>query len=141
MKNDLIRNIENDRFARLTGIVLSEVREGYAAAELALNENHLNGLNQVQGGVIFTLGDFVFAAASNSGGTTTGGLNVNITYFSSPTGKILRATAREIRVQNRISGYNVEIFDEDGTLVAVFSGLGYRKPSPGQAVSGENHPR
>ena len=116
MKNDLIRNIENDRFARLTGIVLSEVREGYAAAELALNENHLNGLNQVQCGVIFTLGDFVFSAATNSGGTTTGGLNVNITYFSSPTGKILRATAREIRVRNRISGYNEEILSGCGEL-------------------------
>lgn len=81
MNNDLIRNVKNDRFARLTGIALREVREGYAAAELTLNENHLNGLNQVQGGIIFTPGDFVFAAASNSGGTTTVGLNVNITSF------------------------------------------------------------
>jgi acyl-CoA thioesterase len=127
MENDLIRNVRNDRFAKLIGINLVEVGEGYAITELNLNNNHLNGLNKVQGGVIFTLGDYAFAAASNSGGITTVALNVSITYFKSPVGKVIRATAREISVKNRISGYKVDIHDEDGSLVASFNGLGYRK--------------
>jgi acyl-CoA thioesterase len=127
MKDKLIRNVKNDRFAKLIGIQLVEVGEGYAVTELTLNENHLNGLNKVQGGVIFTLGDYAFAAASNSGWITTVGINVNITYFKPPAGKIIRAVAREINAQARISGYKVDIMDEDGSLIACFNGLGYRK--------------
>jgi len=128
MKEELTRNIRNDRFARLIGIELVDVREGYAVTELLLNENHLNGLNDIQGGVIFTLGDYAFAAASNTGGITTVGINVNISFFKSPEGKKIRAIARGISVRKRISGYMVDILDEDGSLVASFSGLGYRKP-------------
>jgi acyl-CoA thioesterase len=127
MKDELIRNVKNDMFAKLVGIQLVEVGEGYAVTELTLNGNHLNGLNNVQGGVIFTLGDYAFAAASNSGGITTVGINVNITYFKSPVGKIIRAVAREINAQTRISGYKIDILDEDGSLIACFNGLGYRK--------------
>jgi len=127
MKDELIRNVRNDRFAKLIGIQLVEVREGYAVTELTLNENHMNGLDNVQGGAIFTLGDYAFAAASNSGGITTVGINVNITYFKPPVGKIIRAIAQEINAQTRISGYKVDILDEDGSLIACFNGLGYRK--------------
>ena len=127
MDENLIRNVKNDRFAKLIGIELVDVREGYALTKLKLNENHLNGVDMVQGGVIFTLADYAFAAASNSGICSTVGLNVNITYFKSPSGKTIQAEAREISVQNRISGYKVDVLDEDGTLIASFSGLGYRK--------------
>jgi len=129
MKEDLIRKVSNDRFARLLGIELKEVREGYAVAELALNENHLNGLGNVQGGVIFTLGDYAFAAASNSEGITTVALNVNITYFKAPEGNRISAVAEEISVRKRISGYKIDIRDEDGSLIASFNGLGFRKIS------------
>lgn len=129
MKNDLIKNVRNDRFAKLTGIRLTEVREGFAVTELTLNETHLNGLDNVHGGIIFTLGDYAFAAASNSAGISTVALNVNITYFKSPAGKTIRAVAEEISVKKRISGYKVDILDEDGSLIASFNGLGYRKIS------------
>jgi acyl-CoA thioesterase len=127
MDDKLIKNVANDKFAALLGIKLTDVREGYAVTELVLNENHLNGVGKVQGGVIFTLADYAFAAASNSGGCATVGLNVNITYFKSPSGKKIIAEARELSVQNRISGYRIDVLDEDRSLIASFSGLGYRK--------------
>jgi len=126
MKDELIDKIRNDKFAKYIGIQLLEVRKGYALTELILNENHLNGVNRIQGGVIFTLADYAFAAASNSGGFTTVGINVNITYFNSPKGKIIKAEAKEISSKNKISGYQVDVMDEDGTLVACFTGLGYK---------------
>ena len=52
--------IHNDRFAKYVGIRLVEVGKGYAVTELTLNENHLNGLDRIQGGVIFTLADYAF---------------------------------------------------------------------------------
>jgi acyl-CoA thioesterase len=127
MEDDLIKNVKNDQFAKYIGIKLLEVRNGYAVTELKLNENHLNGINLVQGGVIFTLADYAFAAASNSGGSMTVGINVNISYFKTPVGKTIRAEAKEICVQKRICAYQVDISDEDGSLVACFSGMGYRK--------------
>ena len=128
MDEDLIKRVSNDRFARLVGVRLLDVRPGYAVTEMEVTDNHLNGVDRVQGGAIFTLADYAFAAASNSEGIPTLGININITYFKSPSGKKIRAVASEISVQNRIGGYKVDIFDDDGTLIACFSGLGYRKP-------------
>jgi uncharacterized domain 1 len=119
--------IHNDRFAKYIGIRLVEVGKGYALTELTLNENHLNGLDRIQGGVIFTLADYAFGAASNSHGITTVGINVNISYYKSPTGKVIRAEAREISSQNKICGYQVNVLDEDGSLIANVNGLGYSK--------------
>jgi hypothetical protein len=42
--------IQNDRFANYIGIRLVEVGKGFAVTELTLNENHLNGLDRIQGG-------------------------------------------------------------------------------------------
>jgi acyl-CoA thioesterase len=127
MDNELIKNVKNDRFAKYVGIRLVKVNKGFAVTELDLNENHLNGVNRIQGGVIFTLADYAFAAACNSQGFATVGINVNITYYKAPTGKIIRAEAKEISTQNKICGYKVDVLDEDGSLIASFNGLGYRK--------------
>ncbi len=45
---DYIEFFKNDRFATEAGITLSEVRPGYAKAELKINEHHLNAGNVVQ---------------------------------------------------------------------------------------------
>lgn len=127
MEGDLIKRVSNDRFARLAGVRLIELKPGYAVTEMEITENHLNGVDRVQGGAIFTLADYAFAAASNSDGIPTLGININITYFKSPSGSRIRAVASEISVQNRIGGYRVDIFDDDGSLIACFNGLGYRK--------------
>jgi acyl-coenzyme A thioesterase PaaI-like protein len=65
---DLTECIHNDLFAKHVGIRLVETKEGYAKAEMDIHEYHLNGVRMVQGGAIFTLADYAFAAASNSRG-------------------------------------------------------------------------
>ena len=57
-----------DRFAASIGARLTEVREGYARAELTVEERHLNGAGVCQGGVMFTLADLAFAAVANGRG-------------------------------------------------------------------------
>ena len=124
----MIRNVKNDRFARLVGIRLVEAAPGLAVAELELKEEHLNGVDRVQGGVIFTLADYAFAAASNAEGFPTVGVNVNISFFKAPKGPVIRALAREIQAGKRICGYQVDVLDADDSMVASFAGMGYRKP-------------
>ncbi len=126
MEKDIIKFFEKDRFAHYVGIELIKVEPGYAVTSLKLADKHLNGLNVVQGGVIYTLADFAFAAATNSNGLATVGINCSITYFKAPKGNIITAHAKENSAEKKICGCDVEVLDEDGTLVAKFSGTGYR---------------
>lgn len=130
MKNqdkDLIKFVEKDKFAAYVGMKIIQVDTGHAVTQMELNENHLNGVGIVQGGVIFTLADYAFAAASNSKGYSTLGINAGISYFKAPQGRVLTAEAREVSASNRLSTYNVDVFDENKNLVARFTGTGYSK--------------
>lgn len=127
MSNEIMKFFEKDRFAAYVGIKLIEVRPGYAKANMKITDIHLNAVNIVQGGVIFTLADFAFAAASNSSGQVALGINANISYFQSPEGKLLIAEAKEVSANKKIANYNVDIYDEDKKIIARFTGMAYRK--------------
>ncbi|MEI7789425.1 MAG: PaaI family thioesterase [Chlorobiaceae bacterium] len=129
MDKDLLKNVKNDQFAQLLGIEIVDVSPGYALVEMKIEEKHKNGINIVQGGAIFTLADYAFAIACNADGSTTVGINASISYFKAPRGSYIRAEAKEVSKNKKICGHQVEIKDEDGTLIASFSGLGYRKKS------------
>jgi len=123
----MIKLLENDRFATLVGIELVKVQPGYAVAKMEISEKHLNGVNIIQGGAIFTLADFAFAAASNAWGQVTVGINANISYFQASKGKTLIAEAKEIAVSQKISNYNVDVFNENKDYIAQLSITGYKK--------------
>ena len=127
MNNKMIKLLENDRFATFVGIELVKVQPGYAVAKMEISDKHLNGVNIIQGGAIFTLADFAFAAASNAWGQVTVGINANISYFQASKGKTLIAEAKEIAVSQKISNYNVDVFNEDKDYIAQLSITGYKK--------------
>lgn len=127
MNPNTIQFVNNDRFAKLIGTKLVKSEPGYAVVEMKIEDKHLNGLNMVQGGAIFALADYAFAAASNINGNITVGINVNISYVKSPKGSRLTAVAKETASGRKISHYAVEIFDENRELVAVVQATGYRK--------------
>lgn len=118
---------KNDRFAMSNGIKIVKAEPGYALAQVEINDNHLNAVNMVQGGVIFTLADFAFAVASNAKGLVTVSVNSNISYFKSPKGKVLTAEAKEVTSQKRLCTYNVDVFDENKDLIARVTANGYIK--------------
>jgi len=127
MNSGTTKFIENDRFAKLVGTEIVKIEPGYAVAEMEIAEKHLNGIDTVQGGAIFALADYAFAAASNSEGISTVGINVNISYMKIPKGKILRAEARVISTSRKICHVEVNIVDEDNVLIAKANCTGYRK--------------
>lgn len=127
MEDEMIQNVKNDRFAQLLGIEILDVKPGYARVQMKIEDKHLNGIDIVQGGVIFTLADYAFAVSSNSGDSTTVGLNAEISYYNAPKGKILIAEAEEECAKKKIAGYNVKVTDDSGELIASFHGLGYRR--------------
>ncbi|NLM10548.1 MAG: PaaI family thioesterase [Clostridiaceae bacterium] len=127
MDSNALQIVGNDRFAKLIGARIVKAEPGYAVVEMKVSDKHMNGLNMVQGGAIFTLADYAFAVASNNSGNITVGINVNISYLKSPAGSCLSAEARETYSGRKISHYNVDVFDEDGELVASVKATGYRK--------------
>jgi acyl-CoA thioesterase len=121
------RFFKKDKFAERANIKLLSVAPGQARAKMMLHPHHLNGYGTVQGGAIFTLADFAFAAASNSHGNVAVAINVSITFMKAGTTGTLWADAREVSKNFKLGSYTVEVKDDQGELVAVFQGLAYRK--------------
>lgn len=119
--------LSNDRFARHNGIELTAVSRGAATAVMTIQNEHLNGVGSVHGGAIFTLADFVFAAASNSHGIIAVGINANISYVKAAVNGTLTAEAREVSINPKLATYDVRVTDDSGDLVASFQGMVYRK--------------
>jgi acyl-CoA thioesterase len=121
------RLLASDRWAAVAGAKLVEVREGYARARMRLRPDHLNGVGVAQGGAVFTLADFAFAAASNSHGTVAVALDTSITFARPALRGVLTAEAREDSLSRRVSVCNVRVTDESGQVVALFRGTAFRK--------------
>ena len=120
--------LSQDRFAAQAGITLEHVEHGLARARMAVGPQHLNGVGIAQGGAVFTLADFAFAAACNSGDRVAVAIDVSISFIRAVTSGVLAAEAREEAVSPRVSTCLVRVTDEAGALVALFKGTAYRKP-------------
>jgi len=127
---DLRSYFGGDRFAARSGIELLEVEEGRALARLAVGGDHLNAAGVVQGGAVFTLADFAFAAASNSRGNVALAIEAHVTFLRAVREGVLLAEAREEWGSRRLSTCTVRVTDEKGELVALFTGTAYRKDDP-----------
>ncbi len=119
--------LKNDRFAVYNDIRLVSIGIGEAIAEMPVSEKHLNGVNVVQGGALFTLADFAFAAASNSHGRIAVASNASISFFKGISAGKLTAIARELNSGKTLSHYSVDIIDENENKIAYFTGTAFRK--------------
>lgn len=119
--------VANDKFAQFLGVEMQEVGAGTATARLRIEPHHLNSHQTVHGGVIFSLADAVFAAASNSHGQAAMAINVSIDFVKAATSGTLTATATEVSLSHTLATYEVRVIDDSGDLIAVFHGMVYRK--------------
>ncbi len=118
----------DDPFARLMGIELFEVGEGFARARLRLADQHLNFNGAVHGGVIFALADAVFAAASNSREVVSVATHVSIDFLRAPrAGEELTATCRENLLARKVGHYAMEVAPAAGRSSPYARG-GYTAP-------------
>jgi acyl-CoA thioesterase len=121
---------ENDRFAATNGMRLLELRPGFAKTCVTVEDRHLNSVGIVQGGAIFTLADFAFAAASNTGGKVAVAVNTTISFVKATRSGTLYAEATEVSRSRKLSVCTVQVTNDAGELVAVFQGTGYIKDEP-----------
>ena len=118
---------QDDKFAQVIGAQLTEVREGFARAELTVQDSHLNGAGVCQGGVFYTLADLAFAAVANCHGILTLGISNTITFLkSAQLGDHLIAECTELLDHHRLPYCDMQIKNQKGELLAVMTGLAYR---------------
>ena len=117
----------NDPFCGRVGIELAELDAGYAETTLTIEEDHLNFHGTPHGGVIYSLADAAFAAASNSHGDAAFALETNISYLAAAdVGDTIRAVAEETHLGGRTAEYEVVVSDESGDRIATFRGRVYK---------------
>ncbi len=116
-----------DTWAREAGIELVDVSPGRATVRMEVQERHRNSHGTVHGGALFTLADTAFALASNSHGVPAAAINAHISYVTAASGGTLYARAEEFSLNPKIATYTVTITDEDGTRIAIFQGMVYRR--------------
>ena len=120
-----------DVFARNMGASITEIREGYARAEMVVTKEHLNAGGVCQGGALFTLADLAFAAMTNSRGKLTFGLENSIAFLhSAAEGDTLVAEAVETLNHHKIPYCEIKVRNQHGDLICTMTGLAYRKDKP-----------
>lgn len=95
----------------------------------------LNAVGGAHGGAIFTLADQAFAVAGNLSEEPQVALCANINYLRPGKG-MLEAVARKTSETRRTSLYEVRVYD-DGELIAVFQGTGYKLNGNGNSNGGK----
>ncbi len=106
------------------GLILEEVRVGYARVRMPLREDMLNGHRTAHGGMIFALADTAFAYASNSHNLAAVAQGASILFLGpAQAGEELIAEARETALAGRSGSYAVEVRTGDGRIVAQVQSL------------------
>ena len=113
---------KNDRFATdRTAIIIDEVGNNYSKCSFDVHDFHLNKMDTVMGGAIFTLADFAFAVAANSGSKNVVSASCTIKFLKTAKTDKLFAEAICIKDGNKLAFYDVKITDKDGAIIAIAS--------------------
>ncbi|MGB0386478.1 MAG: hydroxyphenylacetyl-CoA thioesterase PaaI [Ardenticatenaceae bacterium] len=125
----IAEHIKKDRFAHHLGATIEVIEPGYSRVSMTVTEEMLNFHSITHGGIVFSLGDIAFAAASNSHGQTAVALNVNISFLKATNvGDKLIAEAKEQKLGGRTALYEITVTEqESGELVAKSQAMVYRK--------------
>ncbi len=118
---------ERDPASQALGMVLAEIRPGYARMTMTVRADMLNGHATCHGGYIFMLADSAFAFACNSHNLSTVGAGCTIDYLAPGRGgDVLVADATEQALQGKTGVYDVTVKTADGRTIALFRGKSHR---------------
>ena len=110
-----------------TGIVIEKADVEYALCTLKITDKHKNSYGDVMGGAIFTLADYAFAIASNTGAPPTLSLSCQINYIGKVKGASLIAEAQCIKSGKSTCLYTVTVKDDLDNEIAYVTATGFRR--------------
>ena len=127
---------ERDVAAQSLGMIIDEVRPGYARLRMRVRSEMLNGHDVCHGGLIFALADTAFAYACNSRNVRTVAAQASIVFLDQAReGEVLVAEAEERTLVGRSGVTHVSVRTADGRPLAEFTGF---SRSLGGAVIGDS---
>jgi len=124
-----------DTATRELGVELLEIGPGSAKLRMIVQPKMLNAVGICHGGYIFLLADAAFAFACNSYNRVALAQRADISFTAKVApGSVLTATAREAVHTGRSGVYDIEVRDQDSTLVGLFRG--HSREVKGEVVPG-----
>ena len=113
-----------DRASQALGMVLEEVRPGYARVRMTVRADMLNGHGTCHGGLVFALADSAFAFACNSHDVVTvaAGCSDRVPRARARGRRARRRCAEERVREGRNGVYDVDVTRSAGELLASFRG-------------------
>ena len=122
------RMLAKDAFSQWLGIECLSIGPGYCTLKMTVRREMVNGFGVAHGGISFSFADSAFAFASNSRGRHAVSVDTSINHLAPVmVGDVLTAKAVELHLGGRLAHYEVVICRADGTKVALFKGMVYRK--------------
>ena len=118
---DEIEEMNNSPYLRLLGIKVVELAEGYARLVVVIEERMNSRFGALHGGVLSALADSAVAIALFTmiqPGKKAVTVELNINYFRPVKGKQVVAEAKIVHKGHAIAVGDVDVEDEDGSLVA-----------------------
>jgi len=118
---------DRDPASQALGMLLDEIRPGYARMSMRVRADMLNGHATCHGGYIFMLADSAFAFACNSHNFNTVGAGCTIDYLApGKEGDVLTAEAVEQALQGKTGVYDIKVTSQEGRTIALFRGKSHR---------------
>lgn len=109
----VMRN-EHNPFAQFLGIVVTEIREGYAVSEMTVKPEYTNPVGSSHGGILFTLADVAAGAAAASYGNYAVTVSSEYHYLKSAAeGHTIEAIAGTVKSGKSIIVLNVDVVDKE----------------------------
>ncbi|MRR34731.1 hotdog fold thioesterase [bacterium] len=125
--DDLAARVAEDPYAGLLGVSVEEVRRGYARCSVTIRPDMLNFLGMAHGGLVFSLADVAFSAASNSDHSPFYALDVSGSFLAAAkVGDEITAEAELIHTTRRTGVYRMNV-RKGADLMATFNGTVFRK--------------
>ena len=118
----------DDTYSQWLGVSLLEMGEGICRLQMTVRPDMLNGFGVAHGGITYGLADSAFAFACNSHGRHAVSIHCAIEHVAPVrAGDVLTASATEDHLGNNLSNYSIRVTKADGSTVAFFRGVAYRK--------------
>ncbi len=115
-----------DQAAQGLGILIIQMKPGYAKVVMQVRQDMLNGHQTCHGGFIFALADTAFAYSCNSHNRNTVASGCVIDFLAPAfVGDVLTAEAQEMSRTGRTGVYDTLIKNQDEKSIALFRGRSY----------------
>lgn len=106
----------HDMFSVNSGMKLMEIREGYSRVEMTIDENCMNYMGSMHGGLLYTMADVAAGTAAVSYGRQVVTLNAFVDYIKPAFSGRIIAEGKVISNGKTIVRCDVDIHDGEGTV-------------------------